>query len=81
MILRMAKRNIIGLIGSRRSSHEQVLDVNWDIKEDQFTFFINLPHNPFTKRGVLSTIASLYDALGFVSPVVLEAKAFLQGPT
>ena len=63
------------------SSHERVLGVNWDIKEDQFTFFINLPHNPFTKRGVLSTIASLYDPLGFVSPVVLEAKVFLQGLT
>ena len=63
------------------SSHERVLGVNWDIKEDQFTFFINLPHNPFTKRGLLSTIASLYDPLGFVSPVVLEAKVFLQGLT
>ena len=57
------------------------MGVNWDIKEDQFTFFINLPHNPVTKRGVLSTIASLYDPLGFVSPVVLEAKMFLQGLT
>ena len=63
------------------SSHEQVLGVNWDIKKDQFTFFINLPHNPFTKRGVLSTIARLYDPLSFVSPVVLEAKVFLQGLT
>ena len=63
------------------SSHQRVLGVNWDIKEDQFTFFINLPHNPFTKRGVLSTIASLYDPLGFVSPVVLKAKVFLQGLT
>ena len=63
------------------SLHEQVLGVNWDIKEDQFTFFINLPHNPFTKHGVLSTIASLYGPLSFVSPVVLEAKVFLQGLT
>ena len=61
------------------SSHERVLGVNWDLKEDQFTFFINLLHNSFTKRGVLSTIASLYDPLGFVSPVVLETKVFLQG--
>ena len=61
------------------SSHERVLGVNWDIKEDQFTFFINLTHNPFTKRGVLSTIASLYDPFGFVFAVVSEAKVFLQG--
>ena len=63
------------------SSQERVFGVNWDIKENQFTFFINLPSDPFTKRGVLSTIASLYDPLCFVSPVVLKAKVFLQGLT
>ena len=60
------------------SSHERVLDINWDINEDRFRFFINLPYNPFTKRGVLFTIASLYDPLGFIYSVVLKVKVFLQ---
>ena len=75
------RARLVNNYSSDVSSHERILGVNWDTKEDQFTFFINLPHKPFTKRSVLSTIASLYDPLGFVSQVVLEAKVFLQGLT
>ena len=31
-----------------------------------------------TRGGVLSTVANLYDLLGFAAPVTLEAKALLQ---
>ncbi|KAI4874451.1 hypothetical protein NFI96_005580 [Prochilodus magdalenae] len=33
---------------------------------------------PFTRRGVLSTVNSLYDPLGFVSPVTVQGKALLR---
>ena len=45
---------------------------------DQFTFNVKLPDKPFTRRGILSTVASLFDPLGFVAPVLLEAKQILQ---
>ena len=50
-------------------------------KRRQIYVFIYLAYNPFTKRGMLSTIASLYDPLGFICPVVLESKVLLQGLT
>lgn len=33
---------------------------------------------PYTRRGVLSTINSLYDPLGFVAPVTIQGKAILR---
>ena len=53
---------------------ERVLGVHWDVEKDIFTFNVNLREFSNTKRGVLSTIASLYDPLGFVCPIVLEPK-------
>ncbi|KAL7882808.1 hypothetical protein SRHO_G00004660 [Serrasalmus rhombeus] len=34
--------------------------------------------NPLTRRGVLSTVASVYDPLGFVAPFILVGKQILQ---
>ncbi|KAI3374356.1 hypothetical protein L3Q82_005959 [Scortum barcoo] len=39
---------------------------------------VNLKDQPATRRGVLSTVASLYDPLGFVAPILLKAKIILQ---
>ena len=52
--------------------------IQWKVKEDRFTFNVRIPDKTFTRRGILSTIASLYDPLGFVAPVLLEAKVLLQ---
>ena len=39
---------------------------------------MNLIQKRRIRRGMLSTVASLYDPLGFAAPVTLEAKALLQ---
>ena len=57
---------------------QRSLGVHWDIEKDHFTFHVSLPEKPFTRRGVLSTINSVYDPLGLASPVVLEGKLILQ---
>ena len=57
---------------------QRSLGVHWDIEKDHFTFNVSLPEKPFTRRGVLSTINSVYDPLGLASPVVLEGKLILQ---
>ncbi|XP_068210502.1 uncharacterized protein [Palaemon carinicauda] len=56
----------------------RALGMLWDLKEDSFKFSFELKDNPFTKRGLLSTISSLYDPLGLLSPIILPAKKLLQ---
>ena len=53
---------------------EKVLGMQWHIKGDYFTFNIHVNKKPFTRRGLLSMTASVYDPLG----VILEAKLLLQ---
>ncbi|XP_073258669.1 uncharacterized protein [Porites lutea] len=57
---------------------ERTLGVQWDVEKDAVLFKVREPHKPPTKRGILSAVSSLYDPMGFVCPVVLEAKKFLQ---
>ncbi|XP_041427144.1 uncharacterized protein LOC121396364 [Xenopus laevis] len=51
---------------------QRSLGLLWNFKADTFTFQINKEEKPFTRRGVLSTINSLYDPLGFVTPVTIQ---------
>nr|CAB3263157.1 uncharacterized protein LOC104265735 [Phallusia mammillata] len=53
---------------------QRVLGINWDVNEDEFQFSVDLPAKPLTRRGMLSVTNSLFDPLGFVAPVVLEAR-------
>ena len=66
------------LSGSKNAA-EKVLGVLWDIEDDEFRFIVDIPEKPLTKRGILSMIHSLYDPLGFVAPVLIEAKSLLRG--
>ena len=56
----------------------RVLGMSWDVVDDQFKFDVNLPAKPLTRRGILSALSSLYDPLGFLSPVILLPKILLQ---
>ncbi|KAK7905231.1 hypothetical protein WMY93_017838 [Mugilogobius chulae] len=57
---------------------QRSLGLLWDIKKDCFTFKTSDETKPFTRRGVLSTINSLYDPLGFVAPVTIQGKSILR---
>ena len=57
---------------------QRSLGVFWDLKNDSFTFQVTLPDKPFTRRGVLSTVNSVYDPLGLAVPVLLEGRLLLQ---
>ena len=57
---------------------ERTLGVQWDVEKDAFLFKVHVPHQPCTKCGILSAVSSLYDPMGFVCPVILEAKKILQ---
>lgn len=53
---------------------QRSLGLSWDTIDDVFTFKISSDQKPFTRRGVLSTINSLFDPLGFASPVNVQGK-------
>ncbi|KAL6481772.1 hypothetical protein MHYP_G00098520 [Metynnis hypsauchen] len=57
---------------------ERALGVQWCVEADEFQFRVIVKENPLTRRGVLSTVASVYDPLGFVAPFILVGKQILQ---
>ncbi|XP_067204524.1 uncharacterized protein [Linepithema humile] len=57
----------------------KVLGVAWNPTSDSFNFNNSLPTSPgSTKRCVLSTIARFFDPLGWITPIVISAKIFMQ---
>ena len=58
--------------------NEKVLGMLWSPERDQFGFQIAIKDRPPTRRGILSSVSSVYDPLGFIGPVVLTAKQILQ---
>ena len=56
----------------------RTLGLHWDAERDVFCFKTVSTNNPATKRGVLSTISTLFDPLGLLSPFVLPVKVLIQ---
>lgn len=57
---------------------ERALGINWDVNEDKITLCVKIEDKPLTRRGLLSTISTIFDPLGIVAPVTLRAKAIVQ---
>lgn len=55
-----------------------VLGLKWSPQNDVFSYAISTPSQPYTKRAVLSAIARIYDPCGWLTPVILWAKAIMQ---
>ncbi|CAI6343037.1 unnamed protein product [Macrosiphum euphorbiae] len=56
------------------------LGLEWQPVKDHFQFTANKTQNrsKFTKRTLLSDLNRIFDPLGFISPVLLKGKIFLQ---
>lgn len=57
---------------------ERTLGIEWCLESDTFLYRVMQVHKPFTRRGILSCLSSIYDPLGLVSPFLLEGKKILQ---
>ena len=57
---------------------ERTLGLRWDVKQDCFVFKVSLKQKPCTRRGILSSVMSVFDPKGFVSPVTLKGRQILQ---
>lgn len=65
-------------LGSDALPMQRSLGLNWDLMSDTFTFKVADENKPFTRRGVLSTVNSIYDPMGFIAPVTIQGKAILR---
>jgi hypothetical protein len=61
-----------------KSPVNRTLGMEWNVKLDIFRFSVSLAEKPATKRGVLSTLSSLFDPMGFICPIILTAKNIMQ---
>lgn len=57
---------------------EQTLGIQWHRESDCFTFRIHVQDQPAIRRNILSMVASVYNPLGFIAPVLLGGKRILQ---
>ncbi|XP_046580120.1 uncharacterized protein LOC124287661 [Haliotis rubra] len=57
---------------------QRSLGILWDVQSDVFTFRLPSENKPCTKRGILSTVNSIFDPMGFVAPVVIQVKLILR---
>ena len=62
------------------SSSFAILGLHWHAKEDCFSFNISSSELPakLTKRVTLSLIAQIFDPMGWLAPVIVTAKIFMQ---
>lgn len=57
----------------------KVLGIQWNPRDDSFTYRVNLPNDKtVTRRSILSMVSRLYDPLGWIAPVVFKIKLLLQ---
>lgn len=61
---------------------QRSLGVQWNLMSDTFTFQVPNTGLPYTRRGVLSTVNSLFNPLGFLAPITIQVlKRTLIGDT
>ena len=57
---------------------EKALGVKWDTQNDTLGFYIKFADKPLTRRGLLSTLSSVYDPLGLAAPFLLKGRQIIQ---
>ncbi|KAK3102609.1 hypothetical protein FSP39_012632 [Pinctada imbricata] len=57
---------------------QRSLGLVWSLHLDSFQFHISSEPKPLSRRGVLSVVNSVYDPLGFLSPITIFGKIILR---
>ena len=57
---------------------EQALGILWNVEAVTLGFKISIKEKPLTRRGMLSTLSSIYDRLGLGAPFQLIRKQIIQ---
>ena len=65
-------------LNSQNDTTQQALGVTWNTVTDDLRVRMNVHERPFTRRGLLSAVSTIFDVLGIVQPFVLPARKLLQ---
>ena len=57
---------------------QQSLGLCWNLSSDTFTFEVSTDEKPYTRRGILSVVNSLFDPLGYLAPITDQGKILLR---
>lgn len=57
---------------------ERTLGMRWHCETDSFSFIFKKPKQVACKREMFSAVASIFDPLGCIAPVILTAKILMQ---
>ena len=79
----LALRNLINDSKKDPSNNEKVLGISWDNQEDKLILgvseiFVKAENVNPTKRNILRVIASIYDPVGYLAPIVINLKLLFQ---
>ncbi|XP_052750251.1 uncharacterized protein LOC113514398 [Galleria mellonella] len=58
----------------------KTLGIVWDRIKDEFQYLVDIPDvtSPVTKRSIARDVAKLFDPMGWLAPVIIIGKIFLQ---
>ena len=59
-------------------SVERALGIVWNLKADVLSYNVTVSNKHITRRGMLSTLSSIFDPLGIASPFILKARLIVQ---
>ena len=62
-------------------ARSKALGIGWNIREDSFYVIVGGSREIVARRDMLSSVASMYDPLGLVSPCVMIGKMLFQDAT
>ena len=57
---------------------DRALGIHWNIEQDTIDFVVNNKEQPENRKGVLSSIPTVYDPLGFASPLLVPGREMNQ---
>jgi len=57
---------------------DRALGIHWNVEHDTINFVTSNKEQPDNRKGVLSFIATVYDPLGFASPLLLPGRELIR---
>nr|XP_054592946.1 uncharacterized protein LOC129159777 [Nothobranchius furzeri] len=65
-------------LSGEETQSQRSLGLIWEITKDTFTYSVATANKSFTRRGVLSSVNSVFDPLGLLAPVTIQGRALLR---